>query len=53
MIGLGVQFKGVINLVWKFKVKVFGDGKKLMFKSEMIFDIDFDSFNGFVDCNVV
>lgn len=47
--GPGAAFKGLINLAYKVKLKLFGDGKKPMPKSETTFDIDLDSRSGFVD----
>jgi len=47
--GFGAVFKQAVNLAWKLKLKVFGDGKRPMPKSEETFDIDLDAEAGFVD----
>ena len=47
--GLGAGFKRVVTASYKLKIKLFGDGKKPMPKSETTFDVDLASGSGFVD----
>ncbi len=47
--GLGAFLKQGLNTVWKLKIKLFGDNKKVMPKSEETFDIDLDAKDGFTD----
>lgn len=47
--GAGAAFKQALNLAWKLKIRLLGDDKKPMPKSEETFDIDVKAETGFTD----